>query len=236
MGLAPTRPYGKKSLPSGLTGPWVRQRPAPPIPRGVMRDFHPRIRSDKKGAKLARGFVICVWFKITILTASWTEVRITNRVILIAQSDPHPPVIWGNFLRFGLRDFKTPAVCDLWFGARHNPNKNHAKGTQQIAILKDQTMCQKALPGEPCRFGQAPSPWFSLYFASISLASSHLLFSFSHKRSSNQPSLEYSRKRAHCRMIHWFWPKHCGTQHNPIYREIRKLFSMALPGRAYARN
>ena len=25
--------------------------------------------------------------------------------------------IWGNFLRFGLRDFKSLAICDLWFGA-----------------------------------------------------------------------------------------------------------------------
>ena len=25
--------------------------------------------------------------------------------------------IWGKFLRFGLRDFKSLAICDLWFGA-----------------------------------------------------------------------------------------------------------------------
>ena len=31
--------------------------------------------------------------------------------------EPLETPIWGKFLRFGLRDFKSLAICDLWFGA-----------------------------------------------------------------------------------------------------------------------
>ena len=219
MGPAPTRPYGKKPLPSGLTRPWVRQRPPPPIPRGVRRDRHPRIRSDKKGAKLASGFVICVWFKITILTASWTEVRIANRVILIAQSDPHPPVIWGNFLRFGLRDFKHQrfVICDL----EHDTiqTKTMQRGPNKLPYLKTKQWFRRHCRGTmQIRPGTIPLVLsvFRIYLSRFLSLIIQFLSQEIFKPAKN--GLEYSRKRAHCRMIHWFWPKHCGTQHNPIYR------------------
>ena len=31
--------------------------------------------------------------------------------------EPSETAIWGKFLRFGLRDFKSLAICDVWFGA-----------------------------------------------------------------------------------------------------------------------
>ena len=47
---------------------------------------------------------------IAILTAIWTEVQITYRAIW--KCDLSCPR-----LRFGLRDFKSLVICDLWFGA-----------------------------------------------------------------------------------------------------------------------
>ena len=45
------------------------------------------------------------------------EVQITNRAICKCDLSCPTLRIWGKFLRFGLRDFKSLAICDLWFGA-----------------------------------------------------------------------------------------------------------------------
>ena len=75
------------------------------------------LRQCEPSQKIPMFWLVVQEFGIAILTAIWTEVQITNRAIWKCDLSCPRQRFGGTFLRFGLRDFKSLAICDLWFGA-----------------------------------------------------------------------------------------------------------------------
>ena len=105
-------------------------------------------------------------------------------------------------------------TCDLEHDAIQT--KTMQRGPKKLPYLKTKQRFRRH-----CRHHAGSARHHLLGSLCISLLSLSLPLTYSSVLSQGvfKPAkncLEYSRKRTHCRMTHCFWPKHCGSQHNPI--------------------